>query len=162
MIATSKWLAIVAVAFVAGSFIASPELRAFAANTVGSSDIINESILSADIKNGEVKAADIATDAVGGAELQGVTKLLFGQCVADSIEGTRTVLAGEGVFVTCSINGVDSDDSAIAEVNTATTCFEVYKALTGTNSVTVGVINDCKSSSQFGTGSKISVIVFDK
>ena len=162
MITTPKWIGLLAVAFVAGSFVASPELRAYAANTVGSSDIINETILSEDIKNSQVKAADIATDAVGGSEIQGVTKLLFGQCAANSDEGTKTVLAGEGVSVTCSINGVDSDDSAVAEVNSATTCFEVYKAVTETNAVKVGVINDCKFSSTFGTGSKIGIIVFDK
>jgi hypothetical protein len=172
VITTSKWLGLLVVAFVAGTFVASPELRAHAANTVFSTDIVDGEVKTADlannavtagkVKDGEIKAADIATDAVGAAELQGVTKLLFGQCAADSVEGTKTVLAGEGVSVTCSMNGVDSDDSAIAEVNTATTCFEVYKALTETNAVKVGVINDCKSSSSFGTGSKISIIVFDK
>ena len=79
MITTSKWLAIVAVAFVAGSFIASPELRAYAANTVFSSDIVdgevktadlgNNSVTAGKIKDGEVKAAEIATDAVSSAEL---------------------------------------------------------------------------------------------
>jgi hypothetical protein len=169
---TSKWLAIAAAAFVAGSFVASPELRAYAANTVFSTDIVDGEVKTADlannavtagkIKDAEVKAAEIAADAVGGSEIQGVTKLLFGQCAANSDEGTKTVLAGEGVSVTCSINGVDSDDSAVAEVNSATTCFEVYKAVTETNAVKVGVINDCKFSSTFGTGSKIGIIVFDK
>jgi hypothetical protein len=70
MIGTSKWLAIVAVAFVAGSFIASPELRAFAANTVGSSDIINNSIQSVDIKDAEVKTADLGGDVVTSAKIK--------------------------------------------------------------------------------------------
>ena len=43
---------IILAAFIAGAFVASPELRAYAANTIGSSDIIDESILSQDIKNG--------------------------------------------------------------------------------------------------------------
>ena len=38
---------------------------AYAANTIGSSDIINESILSEDIKNGEVKNSELAGDSVG-------------------------------------------------------------------------------------------------
>ena len=90
MKATSMWLAIVAAAFVAGSLIASPELRAYAANTVRSIDIVDGEVKTADIgngqvtapkiKDGEVKAAEIATDAVGGAELQGVTKLIFAEC----------------------------------------------------------------------------------
>ena len=37
---------------------------AYAANTVGSSDVINESLLSQDIKNGEVKTAELANNAV--------------------------------------------------------------------------------------------------
>ena len=41
-----------------------PAVRA--ANTVGSRDIIDESILSQDIKNGEVRNSDLATNAVTG------------------------------------------------------------------------------------------------
>lgn len=55
---------VAAVSLVVGAFVASPELRAYAANTVGSADIIDNSILSADIKNGEVKNIDLGTDAV--------------------------------------------------------------------------------------------------
>ena len=54
MITTAKWLGVLAVAFVAGSFVASPELRAYAANTIASGDIID----------GEVKTADLASNAV--------------------------------------------------------------------------------------------------
>jgi hypothetical protein len=56
-------------AFAAGIFIASPELRAYAANTIGSADIINESILSADIKNGEVKTTELAANAVTSSKI---------------------------------------------------------------------------------------------
>ena len=42
---------------------------AYAVNTVGSSDVINESLLSQDIKNGEVKVADIGQQAVATDEL---------------------------------------------------------------------------------------------
>ena len=85
-------------AFVAGSFVASPELRVYAANTVFSSDIVDGEVKTADlannaitagkIKDSEVKSAEIATDAVGAAELQGVTKLLFGECKLTSAEAT--------------------------------------------------------------------------
>lgn len=57
-------------AFIAGAFIASPELRAYAANTVGSADIINNSILSVDIKDGEVKTVDLGNDAVTSAKIK--------------------------------------------------------------------------------------------
>lgn len=60
---------IIVAAFIAGAFVASPELRAYAANTVGSSDIIDESILSQDIKNGEVKSADLGTSAVTNSKI---------------------------------------------------------------------------------------------
>ncbi|MGI0016792.1 MAG: hypothetical protein ACREBU_25510, partial [Nitrososphaera sp.] len=106
----TKLYAIVAAAFMAGAFLASPELRAYAANTVGSVDIIDESIQSVDIKNGQVKAADIGVDAVGGSELQGVTKLLFGQCVLTSAQNFEVVLPGNGLLIGCNISGVDSDD----------------------------------------------------
>jgi len=61
---------LVAAAFVAGAFLASPELRAYAADTVGSIDIIDESILSVDIKNGQVKTADLAGSAVTSGKIK--------------------------------------------------------------------------------------------
>jgi hypothetical protein len=110
----------VAVAFVAGAFIASPELRAHAANTVGSADIINNSILSADIKDGEVKtvdlggsavtsakikdgevkAAEIATDAVGASEIaaNAVGKAEIG---TDQIDGDEIAGITQLIFAEC-------------------------------------------------------------
>ena len=154
--------AIIVGAFVTGAFIASPELRAYAADTVGSSDIIDESIQSVDIKNGQVKASDIATDAVGAAEIVGVTKLLFAQCKADSTEGTTSVPGGGDLDVKCSISGVDSDDSAIAMKNKGNGCFEVYEALVSANQVLLGTRNECSVPAMLGTGSDFSVIVYDK
>jgi hypothetical protein len=90
VLTTPKVVGMLVAAFVAGSFVASPELRAYAANTVFSTDIVDGQVKTADlagnavtaakIKDGEVKAAEIATDAVGAAEIAGVTKLLFGEC----------------------------------------------------------------------------------
>jgi hypothetical protein len=70
---------LVVAAFVAGSFIASSELRAYAANTIRSIDIVDGQVLTADlganavtgakIKDGEVRAAEIATDGVGPSEI---------------------------------------------------------------------------------------------
>jgi hypothetical protein len=162
MIATSKWLTIVAVAFVSGSFIASPELRAYAANTIGSADIINESILSEDIKNSQVKASDLAADSVGGSELIGVTKLLFGQCAANSSEGTTTFPPGAGTLISCSINGVNSDDSVIAQMQVAGGCFDARASKVIASQVEVAVYNQCSTSQQIGTGTQVAVIVFDK
>jgi hypothetical protein len=172
MIATSKWLAIVAVAFVAGSFIASPELRAFAANTVKSIDIVDGEVKTADlgsnavtaakVKDGEIKAAEIATDAVGAAELQGVTKLLFGQCVLTNSEKNRSIDPNDSMLVTCNISGVDVDDNVFATINGANTCFEEAGAGPNPNLVYVYVKNTCGTSDSLGSSARISILVYDK
>src|ERR1044071_1599412 len=101
MISLKMGLAMAAM-FAAGSFLAPPVQQAIAAviatdvqctGCVGTSDISGNAITAAKIKDGEVKAADIATDAVGAAEIQGVTKLLFGQCVPTDDEKTLNVAA---------------------------------------------------------------------
>ena len=43
---------------------------AYAAATIGSADIIDESILSQDVKNAEVKSPDIASNAIGTGKIQ--------------------------------------------------------------------------------------------
>ena len=63
-----KVLGMLVAAFVAGSFVSSPELRAYAAAAISSADIIDNSIQSIDIGTGQARAVDIATDAVGAAK----------------------------------------------------------------------------------------------
>ncbi len=177
-----KYAIIIAVgAFAAGAIFASPVPQAIASTIandvqctgcVGTSDLAGNAVTAAKIKDGEVKAAEIAsnavgsseiaTDAVGASEIQGVTKLLFGQCKADSTEGTTMLDSGEGIFIECSISGVDADDSAVASHNEASGCFKVGGVLPTTNVVNVLITNECSVTTQFGTGSDISVIVFDK
>ena len=159
--------------FVAGALIASPELRAYAANTVFSGDIVDGEVKAADlasnavtaakIKDGEVKAAEIATDAVGAAELQGVTKLLFGQCKLTDTEAKTNVAAGNAILIECSINGVDPDDTAIATLTGffSSTCFVVATTFTDTNTVWVTLRNDCTSTQPIGQ-SVLAIVVFDK
>ena len=160
-------------AFAAGSFVASPELRAYAANTIRSIDIVDGQVMTADlgnnavtaakIKDGEVKAAEIATDAVGAAELQGVTKLLFGECTITS----NTLKDSGGVIDSfCAISGVDSDDRAIAIKNsvtgaTADRCFDIVLAQPVTNQVNLVIVNQCGFQSTLGTA-KIGIMVYDK
>src|SRR6185436_786754 len=106
----AKTLGMLVAAFVAGSFVASPELRAYAANTVFSTDIVDGQVMTADIagnavtapkiKDGEVKAAEIAAnavgsseiaaDSVGASELQGVTKLIFQKCELTEAQATTS------------------------------------------------------------------------
>jgi hypothetical protein len=171
MIGTSKWLAIVAVAFIAGAFIASPDLRANAANTVFSTDIVDGEVKTADlasnavtaakVKDGEIKAAEIATDAVGAAEIAGVTKLLFGQCKATTSEATVDVINGFTLAIDCTISGVDSDDSAFADKNSGNHCFLVETADAQTGRVRLSVTNYCGFTSQLGQA-EFSVMVYDK
>jgi hypothetical protein len=42
---------------------------AYAANTIGSSDVIDESLLTQDIKNGQIARADVGNNAVASAEV---------------------------------------------------------------------------------------------
>ncbi len=170
-----KYASIIAVAaFVAGSFIASPELRAYAANTVLSADIkdgevktpdlANNAVTAVKIKDGEVKAADIATDAVGAAELIGVTKFQFGQCT--HTENTPQT-PGSVVGITCNISGVDVDDSVLATINgnsdiqSGTPCFDIILAEPGTNYVNVWLKNMCDENATIGSA-KIGIMVYDK
>lgn len=182
----AKIVGMLAAALVAGSFVASPELRAYAANTVFSADIVDgevktpdlaaNAVTAAKIKDNEVKAAEIAanavgsseiaTDAVGGSELQGITKILFGHCVLTSIAYTQVQIPGGVVSAQCSISGVDSDDSAVATLNKSSDCFKVSKAVPASGLVYVLLRNDCPFNSSVGAGGtnggEIGIIVFDK
>jgi hypothetical protein len=94
----AKVVGMLVAAFVAGSFVASPELRAYAANTVGSADIINNSILSADIKDGEVKTADLGGNAVTSAKIAagGVTNSdITGNAVTGNKIADGTIAYGD-------------------------------------------------------------------
>src|SRR3954447_3174095 len=72
---------------------------AYAANTVGSSDIIDESILSQDLKNGEVKSVDIGNNQVTSADVKNDT-LPNGGLTADDL-------------ATDSVNATEVADSSI-------------------------------------------------
>ena len=153
---------IISAAFVAGAFIASPELRAYAANTIGSADIIDESIQSVDIKNSQVKASDIATDAVGAAEIVGVTKLLFASCSTDeAVGGSATPNAA--LNVTCTIPGVDSSDHVIATLKGGHNfCYFPQNVVPASGKVFVLLSGVCQSAPDFVAGDRISLIVYDK
>jgi len=170
---SAKYTVMIAVAaFIAGSFVASPELRAFASTIandvvctgcVGTSDIAGNAVTAAKIKDGEVKAAEIATDAVGAPELQGVTKLLFGECTITQ----DTPLAANGTIVkSCVISGVDSDDRAIVTPNDASDstgerCLRLISAEATTGSVALVYVNNCNAAAKLGTAT-IGIVVYDK
>jgi hypothetical protein len=162
--------------FIAGAFVASAELRAFAANTVGSADIINNSIQSVDIKDGQVttndiapsaigslrikdndvKAQDIAPDAVGASELQGVTKLIFAECLA-SYAGLSE---GGGAIFDCSVPGAAAGDKAIALTNTGIACNSITQAFVMDDKVRLLFRNHCTGGTASSIGD-VSIIVYD-
>jgi hypothetical protein len=176
-------------AFIAGAFIASPELRAYAAATITSADIVNETIKSEDIKNGEVKtndlagnsvtaakikdgevtaveiatdavgAAEIATNAVGASELAGVDKLMFADCVISS----SPIIIGFGDPITseCPVAGLDIDDNVIVPDN-AYDCFSAEHArIIYDGTVQIIFKNICAHASTF-KANHVSIIVFDE
>ena len=61
---------------------------AYAVNTIGSSDVINESLLSEDIKNLEVKTSDIGVGAVFGSRIRD-NGILESHFVDDSLSGEK-------------------------------------------------------------------------
>src|SRR5207247_11052030 len=79
----------VVAAFIAGAFIASPELRAYAAATVTSGYIVDGTIQLIDIGNGQVKNSDIAGSAVTGSKIASnavtTNKIADGQVMAADI-----------------------------------------------------------------------------
>jgi hypothetical protein len=158
-------------AFAAGSFFAPPVQQAIAAviatdvqcaGCVGTSDLAGNAVTAVKVKDGEIKAAEIATDAVGAAELQGVTKLLFGQCKPDPATASSSYTPGNGPTVICNITGVDGDDSASATLNDTDPCFAIRGAYPGSNKVDVITVNQCTSNASLTTFSEIAVMVYDK
>ena len=152
----------------AGAFVASPELRAYAAATITSADIVNETIKSEDIKNSEVKAADIgssavgsseiAANSVGASELIGVTKLQFRECTQTS---ASSLSSGSSWIFNCSSTGTESGDSVVATVSDSSTiCFAITRAEATTNNVDMYIMNVCNSSVAPGTMT-FSIIVYD-
>lgn len=169
------------VAFVSGSFVASPELRAYAAATITSADIVNETIRSEDIKNGQVKASDIATGAVGSNEISdrqiqsndialdtisadelvGVNILQFDQCnVTDNVSRPA---GGFAVTGDCFVGPTNSGSQVIATINRSTgdPCFVILNASPDSEGkVNFLMKNICSSSATLGTAT-ISIIAFD-
>jgi hypothetical protein len=116
----------VAVAFIAGAFISSPELRAYAAATITSADIVDGQVKNADIatnaittskiNDGAVKTADIGNFEVGTADISvdfmSRTLLYDGSSADWNPDGTKTSF---------SINDSHTKASSIILVNTSLT-----------------------------------------
>ena len=85
---------------------------AYAADTIGSADIIDESILSVDIKNTEVKGADLATNAVTTAKIANGS-VLNADLGANAITGDKVL--------DNALTGADINESALGQVPSAAT-----------------------------------------
>jgi hypothetical protein len=168
-----KIASIIAIAaFATGSFFAPPVQQAIAAviatdvqctGCVGTADLAGNAITAAKVKDGEIKAAEIATDAVGAAELAGLTKFIFGQCNPSSIVGI-IFSADASATAPCNISGVDTDDSIIVTLDgNANFCFGADSAHIATNNVvSVLIRNHCPATQTFQSGSSIGIMVYDK
>jgi len=105
---------------------------AYAANTVGSADIIDESILSADIKNGEVKTDDVLNNAITSVDIAtgGVANsdllngaITEGKLALNSVGTTRVVngsLLGADVAPN-TLTGTQISEGTLGKVNDADT-----------------------------------------
>ena len=128
---------------------------------VDTSDLACNAVTAAKIKDGEVKAAEIATDAVGAAEIQGVTKLLFGRCILTSAEAVISINPGITLAINYTISGFATGDTAVATFNQLSSCFQVAQVNPNTGQVTVFLYNEFSTIQQPGSA-RIGVVVFHK
>src|SRR5215208_5605913 len=94
---------------------------AYAADTIGSSDVINESLLSEDIKNGEVRFSELANSSVGTFKVID-NSLQAADLAADSVTGSEVAnssLTGNDVD-TGSLFGSDIANSSLSGTDVAT------------------------------------------
>jgi hypothetical protein len=85
---------------------------AYAANTIGSSDIIDESIQSADIKNGEVKSVDIGDGQVNSADVKDQSLSTFDVHTFLGVDVVDGTLTGDDVQDN-SLTGADINESTL-------------------------------------------------
>jgi len=166
MISTRVAIIMAIGAFATGGFVMSPVPQAIAAviatdvqctGCVGTTDLAGNAVTAAKIKDGEVKAAEIAANAVGAAELQGVTKLQFPGC---STTYNDTIMdPGEQRFIGCAVSGITESDRVMVTKEHGNTCFAVTAATPQNGFVAISLINACPYSEYIGTVT-FSVIVY--
>ena len=91
---------------------------AYAANTIGSSDIIDESIRSVDMKNGQVRTPDLATSAVTSAKIAG-GEVKANDLANNSVRG-KNIVAGQVKSVDVKDNSVGAADIAPGTIPAST------------------------------------------
>jgi hypothetical protein len=104
----------VALAFVSGAFISSPELRASAAATIASADIVDGTIKSVDIGAGEIKTSDIGNGHVNSAKIKDgnvmTSDLANNAVTSDKLANGAVTLAKLGTGVADGLKGADGID----------------------------------------------------
>jgi hypothetical protein len=78
---------------------------AYAANTIGSADVIDESLLSQDIKNGEVKNTELGTNSVTSSRIA-TGNVFTSDLAANSVDGSKVIAN--------SLTGGDIGPNAVA------------------------------------------------
>src|SRR5437867_6624628 len=79
---------IIVAAFIAGAFVASPELRAYAANTVYSTDIVDGEVKNPDIAAGAVTNSKIAGNSISNTKIQN-NAITLPKIAANSVDGSK-------------------------------------------------------------------------
>ncbi len=94
---------------------------AYAANTIGSDDIIDESIQSVDLKNGEVKTADLGANAVGASKVanESLTLSDIAGAASNGAISLSGIPNGRCSQVTFGVGGAQVGDSPIVTTRAA-------------------------------------------
>jgi hypothetical protein len=95
-------------AFIAGAFVASPELRAYAANTVFSTDIVDGEVKTVDIGNGAVTNSKIATNAITTTKI-GAGAVTNGDIAGNAVT-TGKIMDGNVLAADIATDAVGADE----------------------------------------------------
>lgn len=103
--------------FIAGSFVASPELRAYAANTIRSGDIVDGEVKNGDLAQNAVTTSKINDGAVKTVDI-GDGEVKLADMASNSIDGSKIVDRSVGP-ADIGFNSVGSLQIFDGEVNSA-------------------------------------------
>jgi hypothetical protein len=122
-------------------FVAMGTGGAYAANTIGSDDIIDESIQSVDVKNGQIGWDDLALSSVTGSRIK--DESIFGADITNGTIATADLATGAVNGATVLDNSLTADDLATSSVTSAEIASDAVGATEITdNSIDGGEIVD--------------------
>ncbi len=124
---------------------------------VDSDDIGSNQVKSLQISAGAVGTSEIAENAVTGSEIDGISKLFFGECTATF----TNVISGASTSAGCPLNGFNSGDNIIVLDNPSiANCFVVGGVGTALDNLPVILANNLCGSDVVSQTVTYSVIVF--